>query len=81
MKRYYLFFRPVKPPKWWPRDGRRIVYVGVFEGGDGWTVGTGHKLTAKGVSDAKRGIAMDWSCPVYFQKVFVQRQKKVRVKK
>ena len=73
MKRYLLYFRPVRSPKWWPRTSLKVAtYVGVLRDGDGWCVGDGDVLTQVQVSEAKRGIVLTFG-KVWFKKVLVKK--------
>lgn len=59
MKYYYLYTKPVRAPKWWPRTGPgrgegHPLWVGVLEGGDGWVKGKGDKMTMRQANRAKK---------------------------
>lgn len=41
-----LQFKPRRAPKWWPRAGRRLRWVGVLGYGNGWTLGPGDPIPA-----------------------------------
>ena len=56
----YLMFRPQRAPKWWPRQGRFIVWVGVLRGGDGWVRGHGDLMTRAEINMAKAVVQMEW---------------------
>lgn len=58
----FLFVKPARPPKWWPRatvknTGEKIpAFVGVLRDGSGWVVGKGQSMTAAEVKTAKNLI-------------------------
>lgn len=57
----YLFFKPKKCPKWWPKEGRKYAFVGALKDGTGWQVGRGDKLTDAEIRFAKKMLKMDWN--------------------
>lgn len=59
-KRKRLYFKPKRAPKWWPRNGRRVRFVGVFAGGTGWVLGDGDPMTDKELAVAREYLEWDF---------------------
>lgn len=55
-----LYAKPVRAPKWWPRDEkRRARWVGLLSNGIGWVVGYGDWMTTKQAKMAKQAFLDD----------------------
>lgn len=65
MKKFYLYVRPRRPKKWWPRDGRRYKFVGALKGGHGWTLGRGDAMTKRQLEDCMECLSMDFRSPQF----------------
>lgn len=50
----YLYVRPRKSPKWWPRDSFGPVWCGVLKDGVGWVVGSGDAMNAQERATARK---------------------------
>lgn len=69
MKKYRLYAKPQRAPKWWPREGGKVLWVGVLNGGIGWVVGDGHFMTKDKVEEAERIFREEFGACVHYRRV------------
>lgn len=57
-RRVEVYAKPVRAPRWWPRDGaREVCWVGLLADGAGWVVGDGDPMTAAEARTARQIFA------------------------
>lgn len=62
-KKFYLYVRPARPKKWWPRDAQGYKFVGALKGGAGWVDGQGDPMTKRQIKLCKECLTMDVRAP------------------
>lgn len=62
-----IFFRPVRAPKWWPRERGKPLFVGVVLDGYGWVKGIGDAIDAREVDSVKETIQFDFGPKTHFK--------------
>ena len=61
---YYLYFRPRPVPKWWPRQGRRPVWVGAL-GGSAWVAGQGNRFQGADLRETVAELRLEYQNPEF----------------